>query len=67
MYTLPETNSSQLKMDSWNTLGWPIFRCELFVSVSVNVLPHEISVMNLDSWLDPEVVFYVSKINIKNV
>ena len=29
--TLPETNSSHLKMDGWNTsflLGWPIFRCE---------------------------------------
>ena len=28
--TLPETNSSPLKMDGWNTsffLGWPIFRC----------------------------------------
>ena len=28
--TLPETNSSHLKMDDWNTtflLGWPIFRC----------------------------------------
>ena len=27
--TLPETNSSHLKMDGWNTsflLGWPIFR-----------------------------------------
>ena len=27
--TLPETNSSPLKMDGWNTsflLGWPIFR-----------------------------------------
>ncbi len=32
VFTLPETNSSHLKMDvwSWNTnflLGWPIFRC----------------------------------------
>ena len=29
LYTLPETNSSPLKMDGWNTtflLGWPIFR-----------------------------------------
>ena len=29
-FTLPETNSSPLKMDGWNTsflLGWPIFRC----------------------------------------
>ena len=28
--TLPETNSSHLKMDGWNTsflLGWPVFRC----------------------------------------
>ena len=28
--TLPETDSSHLKMDDWNTsflLGWPIFRC----------------------------------------
>ena len=28
MSTLPETNSSHLKMDGWNTsflLGWPIF------------------------------------------
>ena len=27
--TLPETNSSHLKMDGWNTsflLGWPIFK-----------------------------------------
>ena len=27
--TLPETNSSHLEMDGWNTsflLGWPIFR-----------------------------------------
>ena len=33
--TLPETNSSHLKMDDWKTsflLGWPIFRCELLVS-----------------------------------
>ena len=32
--TLPETNSSPLKMDGWNTsflLGWPIFRGELLV------------------------------------
>ena len=36
--TLPETNSSHLKMDGWNTcflLGRPIFRCELLVSGSV--------------------------------
>ena len=29
-FTLPETNSSHLEMDGWNTsflLGWPIFRC----------------------------------------
>ena len=29
MFTLPETNSSHLKMDGWNTsflFGWPIFR-----------------------------------------
>ena len=29
IYTLPETNSSHLNMDGWNTsflLGWPIFR-----------------------------------------
>ncbi len=29
-FTLPETNSSPLKMDGWETsflLGWPIFRC----------------------------------------
>ncbi len=28
--TLPETNSSHLKIDGWNTsfqLGWPISRC----------------------------------------
>ena len=33
--TLPETNSSHLKMDGWNTsflLGWPIFRGEMLVS-----------------------------------
>ncbi len=33
--TLPETNSSPLKMDGWNTtflLGCPIFRCKLAVS-----------------------------------
>ena len=33
-YTLPETNSSDLKMDGWNTnflVGWPIFRGELLV------------------------------------
>ena len=36
--TLPETNSSHLKMDGWNTsflLGWPMFRCELLVSGGV--------------------------------
>ena len=36
--TLPETNSSHLKMDGWNTsflLASPIFRCELLVSGSV--------------------------------
>ena len=35
LITLPETNSSHLKMDGWNTtflLGWPIFRGELLVS-----------------------------------
>ena len=35
--TLPETNSSHLKMDGWNTsflLGWPTFRGELLVSGS---------------------------------
>ena len=34
-YTLPETNNSHLKMDSWKIsflLGWPIFRCKLAVS-----------------------------------
>ena len=39
MITLPETNSSHLKMDGWNTsflLGWPIFRGELLVSGSVH-------------------------------
>ena len=33
--TLPETNSSHLKMDGWNTsflLGWPIFRGDMLVS-----------------------------------
>ena len=37
--TLPETNSSPLKMDGWNTsflLGGPIFRGELLVSGSVS-------------------------------
>ena len=32
LHSLPETNSSPLKMDGWNTsflLGWPIFRGEL--------------------------------------
>ena len=36
--TLPETNSSPLKMDGWNTsflLGWPIFRGEQLVSERV--------------------------------
>ncbi len=40
--TLPETNSSHLKMDGWNTsflLGWPNFRCELLVSGSVSLPP----------------------------
>ena len=40
--TLPETNSSHLKMDGWNTtflLGWPIFRCELLVSGRVICFP----------------------------
>ncbi len=39
--TLPETNSSHLKMDGWNTsflLGWSIFRCEMLVSGRVSVL-----------------------------
>ena len=33
--TLPETNSSPLKINGWKmkfSLGWPIFRCELLVS-----------------------------------
>ena len=37
--TLPETNSSHLKMDGWNTgflLGRPIFRGELLVLGSVS-------------------------------
>ena len=37
-FTLPETNSSHLKMDGWKTsflLGWPIFRGELLVLGSV--------------------------------
>ena len=41
-YTLPETNSSDLKMDGWNTnflVGWPIFRGELLVLGSVSQ-PH---------------------------
>ena len=33
--TLPQTNSSHLKMDGWNSifflLGWPVFRSELLV------------------------------------
>ena len=40
--TLPETNSSPLKMDGWNTsflLGWHIFRGELLVSERVYNLP----------------------------
>ena len=38
--TLPETNSSHLEMDGWNTsflLGWPIFRGELLVSGRVYI------------------------------
>ena len=39
---LPETNSSHLKMDAWNTilsfLGWLVFRGELLVSGGVNVM-----------------------------
>ena len=38
--TLPETNSSNLKMDGWNTtfiLGCRIFRCELLVSGTVQL------------------------------
>ena len=40
--TLPETNSSHLKMDGWNTtflLGRPIFRGELLVSGTVKAVP----------------------------
>ena len=41
-YTLPETNSSHLKMDRWKTilslLGWPIFRGEPLVSGRVVIL-----------------------------
>ena len=43
IYTLPEANSSPLKMDGWNTillLGWPIFRCELLVSGRVDTVNH---------------------------
>ncbi len=39
-HTLPETNSSHLKMDGWKTtflLGWPILRGELLVSGSVTM------------------------------
>ena len=39
--SFPETNSSHLKMDGWNTnflLGWPIFRGELLVSGRVPIL-----------------------------
>ena len=36
----PETNSSHLKMNGWNTIvsfwGWPIFRCEPLVSGGVH-------------------------------
>ena len=41
-HTLPQTNSSPLEMDGWNTtflLGNPIFRGELLVSGRVNVIP----------------------------
>ena len=46
MFTLPETNSSHLKMNGWNTsflLGWPIFRCYvcfgevIFVFICVSI------------------------------
>ena len=39
MITLPETNSSHLKMDGWNIdflLGWGIFRGELLVLGTVS-------------------------------
>ena len=39
MITLPETNSSHLKMDGWNIdflLGWTIFRAELLVLGTVS-------------------------------
>ncbi len=45
--TLPETNSSHLKMDGWNTtflLGRPIFRCELLVSGKVKWLENGVGV-----------------------
>ena len=37
--TLPETNSSPLKIDGWKItflLGWPIFRCHVSVRVCIN-------------------------------
>ena len=48
--TLPETNSSHLKMDGWNLsflLGWPIFRGELLVLGSVAEKPGSSSVFQL--------------------
>ena len=46
--TLPETNSSHLEMDGWNTsflLGWPIFRGELLVSGSVQSFADQIRIL----------------------
>ena len=39
--TLPETNTSHLKMDGWNPffLGMPIFKCELLVLGRVATIP----------------------------
>ena len=60
VFTLPETNSSHLKMDGWSTTflwGWPIFRCKLLVSGRV-VLGHsstqhslvKIVIYNITGW-----------------
>ena len=43
--TLPDTNSSHLKMDGWNIsflLGWPIFRCYVSVYKSKGPSPKEL-------------------------
>ncbi len=57
--TLPETNSSHLKMDGWNTsflLGWPIFRGYLSFREGNDLILYVSSVVNFQGrkW-----IFYV--------